>query len=47
MCLGMRGIVLCKSHVVKRVLDDGGVINMGGKQNVREGRKKVYELQLV
>jgi hypothetical protein len=32
-CFGTRGLVLCKSRVVQRVQDSGGVFNMGGKQN--------------
>jgi hypothetical protein len=39
---GTRVVILCKSCVVERVQDAGGVFNMGGKQNGGEGRKKGY-----
>jgi hypothetical protein len=39
-CFGMRRVVLCKSLVVERVQDAGGVFNTGGKHNGGEGRKK-------
>ena len=42
MCFGTRGVVLCKSRVVKRVQDPGGVFNTGGKQNGGEGGKMGY-----
>ena len=42
MCVGTRGVVLCKSRVVKRVQDPGGVFNTGGKQNEAEGGKMRY-----
>jgi hypothetical protein len=29
----MRSVIVCKSRVVKRVQDAGGVFNTGGKQN--------------
>jgi hypothetical protein len=41
-CFGTRGVVLCKSRVVKRVQDPGGVFNTGGKQNGGEGGKMGY-----
>ena len=42
MCFGTRGVVLCKSRVVERVQDPGGVFNTGGKQNGGEGGKMGY-----
>ena len=42
MCLGTRGVVLCKSLDVERVEDAGGVLNMGGKENAGVGGKKGY-----
>jgi hypothetical protein len=41
-CFGTRGIVLCKSHVVDRVQNAGGMYNMGRKWNGGEGEKKGY-----
>jgi hypothetical protein len=41
-CFGTRGVVLCKSRVVERVQDPGGVFNTGGKQNGGEGGKMGY-----
>jgi hypothetical protein len=38
----MRGVVLCKSHVVERVQDQGDVCNTGGKQDAGEGGKLGY-----
>jgi hypothetical protein len=35
----MRGVVLYKSHVVERVQDAGGVLNMGANQNGGDGGK--------
>jgi len=41
-CFGMRGVVLCKSRVVNRVQDRGGVFIKGGKQNGGEDGKMEY-----
>jgi hypothetical protein len=41
-CFGTRGVVLCKSRVVERFQDPGGVFNRGGKQNGGEGGKMGY-----
>jgi hypothetical protein len=41
-CFGLGGVVLCKSHVVERVQDPGGVFHMGGQQNGGEGGKMRY-----
>jgi len=41
-CFGRRGVVLCKSRVVERVQEPGGVFNTGGKQNGGEGGKMGY-----
>jgi len=41
-CFGTRGVVLCKSRVVQRVQDPGGVFDTGGKQNGGEGGKMGY-----
>ena len=42
MSFRMRDVVLCKSRVVERVQDPGGVFHMGGKQNGGEGGKMGY-----
>jgi hypothetical protein len=42
MCYRMRGLDMCKSHVVERVWDAGSVFNTGGKQCGRIGGKKGY-----
>jgi len=41
-CLGTRGVVLCKSHDVEIVQDAAGVFNRGGKVNGSVGGKKGY-----
>ena len=42
MCFGTRGVVFCKSRIVERVQDPGGVFITGGKQNGGEGEKMGY-----
>jgi len=39
-CVGTRGIVLCKSRDVEIVQDAGGEFNTGRKENRGEGGKK-------
>jgi len=41
-CFGESGIVLCKSHDVEIVWDDGGVFNTGAKANGSVGGNKGY-----
>jgi len=41
-CFGTRGVLWCKSHDLEIVQDDGGVSNMGGKENGGVHGKKGY-----
>jgi hypothetical protein len=38
-CFGVRGIILCRSHVVERVQDAGGVFDTTRKKNGGEDGK--------
>jgi hypothetical protein len=40
---GIRGVILCRSHVLERVPDAGGVLSTGGKQTGGEGGKIGYK----
>jgi hypothetical protein len=41
-CFGTSGVVLCKSRVVERIQDPGGVFDTGGKQNGGEREQMGY-----